>query len=378
MAGSDFPSDYDDDFGGSNNRPRVAIQQRGFVMPLAVLAAVGLGGVVFWQLSQGRARVEQARLTDPVEDSTAVISTEGVPPPPQVAFVDPEPPPVELPPVVMALEPAAAEAPSAADLDREARLQAPALVVDLGQTGPPDTLGTGGVSMAAGAISQALTPGTKASSPSALNNDESFAQRFGVGDSMEPALARAMANPEATVPEGAIIPAVLETAINSDLPGYTRALVSRDVRGFDGQSVLIPRGSRLIGQYRSGVALGQSRAFVIWTRLIRPDGATIELAAPGADALGRGGLEGDVDRHFFQRFGSSILFSLIDAGVGAADDDSDTQVIVSQSRALGEAALSERSGSFNISPTITVPQGAPIRVIVTRDLDFSDVGALDD
>ena len=187
-----------------------------------------------------------------------------------------------------------------------------------------------------------------------------------------------MTNPEATVPEGAIIPAVLETAINSDLPGYTRALVSRDVRGFDGQSVLIPRGSRLIGQYRSGVALGQSRAFVIWTRLIRPDGATIELAAPGADALGRGGLEGDVDRHFFQRFGSSILFSLIDAGIGAADDDSDTQVIVSQSRALGEAALSERSGSFNISPTITVPQGAPIRVIVTRDLDFSDVGALDD
>ena len=378
MAGSDFPSDFDDDFEGSNNRPRVAIPQGGFVMPIAVLAAVGLGGFVFWQLSQGRARVEQARLTDPVEDATAVISTQGVPPPPQAAFADPEPPPVELPPVIMQLEPVAAEAPSAADLDREARLRAPALVVDLGQSGPPETLGTGGVAMAAGAISQALMPGTKASLPSALNNDESFAQRFGVGDSAEPALARAMTNPEATVPEGAIIPAVLETAINSDLPGYTRALVSRDVRGFDGQSVLIPRGSRLIGQYRSGVALGQSRAFVIWTRLIRPDGATIELAAPGADALGRGGLEGDVDRHFFQRFGSSILFSLIDAGIGAADDDSDTQVIVSQSRALGEAALSERSGSFNISPTITVPQGAPIRVIVTRDLDFSDVGALDD
>ncbi len=378
MAGSDFPSDFDADFVGSSNRPRVAIPQSGFVMPLAVIAAVGLGGVVFWQLSQGRARVEQARLTDPVETSTAVISTADVPPPPQVVFAAPEPPPVEQPPVVMALEPVPTESPTAANLEREARLKAPALVVDLGESGPPETLGTGGTSMAAGAISQALTPATKAGSLSALNSDESFAQRFGVGDGMEPAMARAMANPDATVPEGAIIPAVLETAINSDLPGYTRALVSRDVRGFDGQSVLIPRGSRLIGQYRSGVALGQSRAFVIWTRLIRPDGATIELAAPGADALGRGGLEGDVDRHFFQRFGSSILFSLIDAGVSAADDDSDTQVIISQSRALGEAALSERTSSFNISPTITVPQGAPIRVIVTRDLDFSDVGAMDD
>jgi len=103
MAGSDFPSDFDDDFEGSNNRPRVAIPQGGFVMPIAVLAAVGLGGFVFWQLSQGRARVEQARLTDPVEDATAVISTQGVPPPPQAAFADPEPPPVELPPVIMQL-----------------------------------------------------------------------------------------------------------------------------------------------------------------------------------------------------------------------------------------------------------------------------------
>jgi type IV secretion system protein VirB10 len=378
MAVSDFPSDYDDDYDGSGKRPRVAIRERSYVMPLAVLAAVGLGGVVFWQLSQGRTRVEQSRLTDPIEGSTEMISTEGVPPPPLIQVSEPVPSPVELPPVVMALEPVVDEATLADDVEREARLKSPALVVDLGDSSRSANLAAEGMSLAAGAVSQALLPGAKPNAAAPINGDELFAQRLGFGETTEPAMARAMANPEATVPEGSVIPAVLETAINSDLPGYTRALVSRDVRGFDGQSVLIPRGSRLIGQYRSGVALGQSRAFVIWTRLIRPDGATIELAAPGADALGRGGLEGDVDRHFFQRFGSSILFSLIDAGIGAVDDDSDTQVIVSQGRALGEAALAERGSSFNISPTITVPQGAPIRVIVTRDLDFSAVGAMNE
>ena len=108
-----------------------------------------------------------------------------------------------------------------------------------------------------------------------------------------------------------MIPAVLETALDSDLPGYTRAVVSRDVRGFDGSTVLIPRGSRLIGQYKSGVALGQSRVFVIWTRVIRPDGVSVQIGSPATDPLGRAGLDGKVDNHFFTRFGGSILLSVM-------------------------------------------------------------------
>jgi type IV secretion system protein VirB10 len=151
-------------------------------------------------------------------------------------------------------------------------------------------------------------------------------------------------------------------------------VVTRDVRGFDGSKVLVPRGSRLVGQYTTGVALGQSRAFVIWTRLIRPDGATVELASPATDALGRGGLSGSVDRHFLQRFGGAILLSLLNIGAGAVADSSDTTVVIAGARAGTDAASQTFANDANIKPTVKVPQGSPLRVFVSRDLDFSAVG----
>jgi type IV secretion system protein VirB10 len=180
-----------------------------------------------------------------------------------------------------------------------------------------------------------------------------------------------MGNLSTTVVEGAIIPAVLETGLNSDLPGYVRAMVTRDVRGFDGTKVLIPQGARLIGQYKGGVALGQRRAFVIWTRLIRPDGATVDLGAPATDGLGQGGLTGKVDTHFFERFGGAMLLSLLNIGAGAVADSSDTTVVIASTR---DAASSALQGGENVSPTVTVPQGTPVRVFVNQDIDFSGVG----
>jgi type IV secretion system protein VirB10 len=186
-----------------------------------------------------------------------------------------------------------------------------------------------------------------------------------------------MGNLSTTIVQGDVIPAILETALNSDLPGYARAMVTRDVRGFDGTKVLVPRGSRLIGEYNSGTALGQSRAFVIWTRLIRPDGATIELSSPATDSLGRGGLEGKVDRHFFQRFGGAILLSLLSIGGNAIADSTDTTVVIAGAQAGTSAAATALGGSdTSIKPTITVPQGTPVRVFVNQDLDFSGVGAV--
>jgi type IV secretion system protein VirB10 len=140
--------------------------------------------------------------------------------------------------------------------------------------------------------------------------------------------------------------------------------------------VLVPRGSRLVGEYNSGVALGQSRAFVIWIRLIRPDGATIDLSSPATDSLGRGGLDGKVDRHFFQRFGGAILLSLLNIGAGAVADSSDTTVVIAGARAGTDAATSAFASNSNIGPTVTVPQGTPLRVFVSQDLDFSGVGAV--
>ncbi|HYD37859.1 MAG TPA: TrbI/VirB10 family protein, partial [Allosphingosinicella sp.] len=132
------------------------------------------------------------------------------------------------------------------------------------------------------------------------------------------ARAGAFANRATTVPQGTLIPAVLETALDSTRPGLARAIVSRDVRGFDGSRVLIPRGSRLIGEYRSEVAQGQKRAMVIWSRLIRPDGVTIAIGSPATDPLGRGGIKAKVNTHFFERFAGAILQSALDIGVNLA------------------------------------------------------------
>ena len=172
-----------------------------------------------------------------------------------------------------------------------------------------------------------------------------------------------------------MIVAVLETALNSDLPGYVRAVVSDPVRSFDGTRVLVPRGSRLIGQYRSGLAIGESRAFVIWTRLVLPDGASIRIGSPATDTLGRAGLAGAVDRHFVQRFGSAILLSVIGAGLdyaAASAGESGDRVIVgstSDAYAIAQAAL---QNNMNIPPTVKVPQGSPVRIFVARDLYFPD------
>ena len=172
-----------------------------------------------------------------------------------------------------------------------------------------------------------------------------------------------------TVTQGTLIPAVLETAIDTDLPGYVRALVSRDVRSFDGTQVLIPRSSRLIGQYKSGLAAGQTRAYVIWSRLIRPDGASVALASPAVDFAGNSGLAGKVDGHFMQRFGSAVLLSVV-SGLGALGS-SGTSVVLSGGGQSAASVAAQRDTA--IPPTIRVAQGQPIRIFTARDLDFSTV-----
>ena len=253
--------------------------------------------------------------------------------------------------------------------------KAPALVVDLGGGPPPlaaAAVPTVGPGATGGKTGTSATGG--AGGASGLNPDEQFAERVGSG---EPERSRAtlLRNTQQTIPQGAMIPGVLETALNSDLPGYTRAVVSRDVRGFDGQVVLVPRGSRVIGQYKSALSQGQSRAFVIWTRIIRPDGASIQIASSGTDPLGRAGLEGTVDRHFFERFGGAVLLSVINTGVASLARTPSTQVVIgsnSEASALGASVTQPTA----ISPTIKVPQGTPIRIFVARDLDFSPVGGI--
>jgi type IV secretion system protein VirB10 len=132
----------------------------------------------------------------------------------------------------------------------------------------------------------------------------------------------------------------------------------------------------VIGEYRPATALGQSRAFVIWTRVLRPDGVSIQIGSPATDPLGRAGLSGSVDNHFFERFSGAILLSVLNAGVTALAGSPSTEVVIGSSQeATGVAAAASSFAPANIAPTIKVPQGSPIRIFVARDLEFSSAGA---
>lgn len=190
---------------------------------------------------------------------------------------------------------------------------------------------------------------------------------------------------DALVPEGTLIPGILETAIVSDLPGQARAIVSQDVYSFDGRRVLIPTGTRLIGEYQSEITRGQTRIFVVWTRMLRDDGVSVRLNSIGADSLGRAGLTGHVDKKFRERFGAAILLSIVGAGASyltgygseaAAGDNDDAQEAEELARETIAETFSDMANqtlgdSLRIPSTISVSQGERIFVFVRQDLDFS-------
>jgi type IV secretion system protein VirB10 len=216
-----------------------------------------------------------------------------------------------------------------------------------------------------------MAPGAPLGSPSANvaapTNDDFGSRIGGVGGGT--ATATASVDPKTTVTQGTLIPAVLETAIDTDVPGFVRAVVSADVRSFDGTRVLVPRSSRLIGQYKSGLQAGQKRAYVIWTRLIRPDGVSVNIASPAIAFSGEAGLPGKVNSHFFERFGSAMLLSVI---TGLSSMGNSAALMLG-----GQSAASTAVGqSGQIAPTVRVRQGQPIRVFTARDLDFSKVNPL--
>ena len=181
-----------------------------------------------------------------------------------------------------------------------------------------------------------------------------------------------------TITEGTVIPAVLETAINSDLPGLVRSVNSADVYSHDGSQLLIPKGSRLVGRYQSDIRRGQVRVFIIWTRIIRADGLSVMINSPSTDPLGRAGLEGEVDTHFFQIFGAAILLSILDGGIDVAIEmarrqGDDSTAIMQRDRGMSRAAELALQDSIRIQPTIHIDQGTAISIQVARDLDFEAV-----
>ena len=205
-----------------------------------------------------------------------------------------------------------------------------------------------------------------------LNEDEAFVR----AGARPAAVTRAevIVNPGNTVVQGTMIQAVTETALDSTLPGAIRAIVSEDVHSFDGARVLIPRGARLVGRYRSDVALAQSRAMVAWDRIILPDNQTVEISAFGGDELGRTGTTGFVDTRFAQRFGSAALISLIGAlpaaAAGQIEDEAAADIASDIGTDLRDSTESVMQDYLAIRPVIHVDQGTRITVMVDRDLEI--------
>ena len=194
---------------------------------------------------------------------------------------------------------------------------------------------------------------------------------------VETAEATLLQNQEYLITQGTTIAGTLDTAIQSDLSGLLRATASRDVYSRTGDNILIPRASKLVGQYQAGITNGQTRVFIVWTRVERPDGVVIDLGSPGIDTLGRAGLGGQVDTHFFKRFGASFLFSIIGAGVvvaadGAGDSPNTSQVIQDGGDSFQRSAEIALENSIDIPPTIHVDQGAKINIFVAKDLSFKN------
>jgi type IV secretion system protein VirB10 len=177
------------------------------------------------------------------------------------------------------------------------------------------------------------------------------------------------------LPEGSFIDCTLETAIDSTLPGMTTCITAADTYGADGKVVLLERGTKLVGETRGEVRQGQARVFVLWTQARTPTGVVVPLASPGTDELGRAGLPGAVERHFWQRFGAAMLITLIDgavqAGVQASAGSGGT--VIYAPGASQDVLTEVLKETVAIAPTVTKHNGDRIEVLVARDLDFRPV-----
>jgi type IV secretion system protein VirB10 len=187
--------------------------------------------------------------------------------------------------------------------------------------------------------------------------------------------ARLLPNMRFLLPKGAFIDCTLETAIDSTLPGMTTCVTAADTFGADGKVVLLERGSKLVGETRGQVQQGQARVFVVWTEARTPTGVVVPLDSPGTDELGRAGLPGEVERHFWQRFGAAMLISVVNgavqAGVQAANHSGGAVVYApSTSQDVMTEVL---KSTVNIPPTVVKHNGDRIQVLVARDLDFRSV-----
>jgi type IV secretion system protein VirB10 len=371
---------------------RTQSPKTGKLIPLllasAALAVLAYAGYVSFVQPKGQEKQEREEFKTASKSVNLDLDPMAPPEPPDnklvitpPAPVQPPPPPpvvVQAPPMIDE-EAARRAAEEAARRKREeelrlARLQSNMIVVDQG------TINSAASNMAGSANSP---------SAQAIASEDDPNRKFVASVSsqdIETVKATRNDRTDALIAQGTLIRGVLETAIQSDLPGMVRAVTSTDVYSFDGRRILLPKGTMLVGEYRSGIARGQSRILIVWTRALRADGTSVALGSYGTDDLGRSGVTGMVDKHYLERFGASAVLSIVGgvssfiAGLNAngtssttssAGTSAQTQAQQTISQTMADMANTALADSIKIPPTVHVDQGSQIMVFVRRDLDFS-------
>jgi type IV secretion system protein VirB10 len=190
-------------------------------------------------------------------------------------------------------------------------------------------------------------------------------------------LAKAHAVPDLNflLSAGSFIPCVLQTAMDSSQPGFVTCVIPRNVYSDNGRVVLMEKGTKIFGEYQSGINRGQYRLFVLWNRAVTPRGIAIDVASPATDALGRSGIGGRVTNFFWQRFGTALLFSLVEdaatVGVQAVGNRG-----ANTTRVPSDAASTVLQQNAEIKPVLRKNQGEDVGITVAQDFDFSSVYGL--
>ena len=252
-----------------------------------------------------------------------------------------------------------------------ARMNAP---TSFYETGGSSVSGNTGGNALANSVKQALDGGVQEATFIGKGADQVFGNTPYQTTSVD---AKQVPHPDYTIVSGEMLHAVLNVAMNSDLPGMVTATVSSPAYAYTGSMELIPKGSRLIGQYSSAVLQGQSRIFIMWNRVVLPDGVSVDINSPDTDQIGQSGEPADyINRHFWSRFGESVLLSILSAGVSNVDVQSSDQYNSAQAYRIAVADSLQQSAAgtleqtISTKPTLVRYQGANINVFIAHDLSF--------